>query len=44
MFKCDVIFLVKELTDMKRSEQTYLRKATRASNLTSSKIDEIGKD
>merc|ERR1712013_776086 len=30
--------------DMKRSEQTYLRKATRASNLTASKIDEIGKE
>ena len=38
------LLLVKELTDMKRSEQTYLRKATKASNLTATKIDEIGKE
>ena len=29
---------------MKRSEQTYFRKATRASNLSASKVEEIGKE
>ena len=38
------LLLVKELTDLKRSEQTYLRKATRASNLTATKVEEIGKE
>jgi hypothetical protein len=38
------LLLVKELTDMKRSEQTYLRKASKSSNLTAKKVGEIGKE
>ena len=38
-----LLFQVKELTDMKRSEQTYFRKATKASNLSAAKVEEIGK-
>ena len=37
------LLLVKELTDIKRSEQTYLRKASKSSNLTAKKVVEIGK-
>ena len=29
---------------MKRSEQTYFRKATKASNLSAAKVEEIGKE
>ena len=35
---------MKELTDIKRSEQTYLRKASKSSNLTAKKVGEIGKE
>merc|ERR1712208_254892 len=38
------LLLVKELTDMKRSEQTYFRKATKAPNLTAKKVNEITKE
>ena len=38
------LLLVKELIDMKRSEQTVFRKANRASNLTAKAIKEIGKE
>ena len=38
------LLLVKELTDIKRSEQTYLRKASKSSNLTAKKVGEIGKE
>ena len=36
------LLLVKELTDMKRSEATVFRKANKAANLTASAISEIG--
>ena len=36
--------LVKELTDIKRSEQTFLRKSSKAPNLTANTINEIGKE
>ena len=36
--------LVKELTDIKRSEQTYLRKSSKVPNLTLNVINEIGKE
>ena len=38
------LLLVKELTDMKRSEQTVFRKANKAANLTAKAIKEIGKE
>ena len=38
------LLLVKELTDMKRSEQTYLRKATKVPNLTNKAVKDIGKE
>ena len=38
------LLLVKELTDMKRSEQTYFRKATKAPNLNAKKVNEITKE
>ena len=41
---CFFLLLVKELIDMKRSEQTVFRKANRASNLTAKAIKEIGKE
>ena len=36
--------LVKELTDIKRSEQTFLRKSSKSPNLTSNVINDIGKE
>ena len=38
------LLLVKELTDMKRSEQTYLRKATKAADLSKKQVSEINKE
>ena len=38
------LLLVKELIDMKRSQQTVFRKANKASNLTAQSINEIGKE
>ena len=38
------LLLVKELTDIKRSEQTFFRKASKSSNLTAKKVSEIGKE
>ena len=38
------MLLVKELTDIKNSEQTFLRKSTKSSNLTASMINSIGKE
>merc|ERR1712208_232099 len=38
------LLLVIELTDMKRSEQTYFRKATKAPHLTAKKVNEITKE
>ena len=38
------LLLVKELTDMKRSEQTYFRKATKIPDLTAQKVNEITKE
>ena len=38
------LLLVKELTDMKGSEQIYLRKASKSSNLTAKKVGEIGQE
>ena len=38
------LLLVKELTDMKRSEQTFYRKATKVPNLTAKTIKDIDKE
>ena len=38
------MLLVKELTDIKNSEQTFLRKSTKSANLTASLINSIGKE
>ena len=38
------LLLVKELTEMKKSEQIYLRKASKSSNLTAKKVGEIGQE
>lgn len=38
------LLLVKELTDMKRSEQTYFRKATKIPNLTAKNVSDISKE
>ena len=38
------LLLVKELTDMKRSEQTFLRKATKAADLSRKQVSEIDKE
>ena len=40
---CFFLLLVKELTDMKRSETTYIRKATRVPDLTPKIINEVTK-
>ena len=40
---CFFLLLVKELTDMKRSETTYIRKATRVPHLTPNLINEVTK-
>ena len=36
--------LVKELTDIKRSEQTFLRNSSKSPNLNANVINEIGKE
>ena len=41
---CFFLLLVKELTDMKRSEVTYVRKATRVAGLTAQKVNAISKE
>ena len=38
------MLLVKELTDIKNSEQTFLRKSTKSANLTANMINMIGKE
>ena len=38
------LLLVKELTDMKRSEKTHFRKATKVPNLTAKNVSDIGKE
>ena len=38
------LLLVKELTDMKRSEQTFFRKASSIPNLTAKSVQEISKE
>merc|ERR1712030_71366 len=38
------LLLVKELTDMKRSQETYIRKATKVPNLSAKNVSDIGKE
>merc|ERR1712082_357290 len=38
------LLLVKELTDMKRSENTHFRKTTKVPNLTANNVSDIGKE
>ena len=38
------LLLVKELTDMKRSQETYIRKATKVPNLTAKIVNDVTKE